>query len=258
MKRAKKFFNKVSIFVFSIACVAICIFVAQFFASVLTLGSLQVTSGSVNSFSEFKVYAISFGKNTSKSVAESNALTFRQRNAGGYVYKIDGMYYILGSAYEKENDAKLVQSNLSEESIHSEIIPITFGKVQIAKVSSVNQEKEFASSLNIFKTVFLGLYDISVSLDTNTIDSSKAKIEIIALKAKVEEALEGIKMGTTAIDGIYYQIIKDKYNLVINTLNNLKNYEGEGGIILSAKIKYTYLYSLDIAGELINALNNEK
>jgi len=256
MKR-KKAFNKILIFVFSIVCVAICVFVAQFFASVLTIGTLEVSSNSGNNFSEFKVYAISLGNYSTKSSAESTAVSYRQKNAGGYVLKVNGSYHIIASAYEKENDAKLVQENLSKESQNSQIIVINFDEVDLENISSNPQEKEFIDSLGIFKIVYLKLYDISVSLDTKVVDETKAKIEIISIKAEVEGRLEKIKRGTTTVDGIYYQIIKNKYNQIIDVLNDLKNYEESDGIILSAKIKYTYIYILDMAKDLISALNNE-
>jgi hypothetical protein len=256
MKRNKTF-NKILIFVFSIVCVAVCVLVAQFFASVLTLGSLEVSSNSGNSFLEFKVYAISLGNYSTKASAETTAVTYRQKNAGGYILKINGTYHIIASAYEKENDAKLVQENLLKEDITSQIIIIGFEEIDLENISSNSQEKEFIDSLGIFKIVYLKLYDISVSLDTNVIDETRAKIEIIELKAEVEERLEKIKRGTTAVDGIYYQIIKNKFNQIIDLLNDLKNYEQSDGIILSSKIKYTYVFVLDIAKDLINALNNE-
>lgn len=250
-------FNKIFIFLFSVICVVTCVFLAQVFSSFLTMGSLQVSSNTTNSICEFKVYAISLGVYSNKYLAETSATNYSQRNAGGYVLKINGAYHVLASAYEKENDAKLVQENLLLEEINSEIIEITFESVLFESVSSKEQEKEFIESLNIFKIVYLGLYDVSVSLDTSVIDQTKAKIEIISIKADVEEKLEEINKGTTAIDGIYYQTIKNKYNELIDTLSSLKNYEEAEGIILSAKIKHCYLEILDMARDLIDTLNNE-
>lgn len=257
MKKRKVFVNKMFIFVFSIVCVAVCVFIAQFFASVLTVGSLQVSSTANNSLSEFKVYAVSLGNYSTKSSAQSVASTYKQRNAAGYVIEANGSYHVIASAYEKENDAKLVQDNLVQENITTQIIVLTFNEVELQNVSSTAQEKIFVESLGVFKTVYLDLYDISVSLDTNVIDITKARIEIIAVKANVEEKLESIKRGTTSVDGMYYQIIKNKYNEIINMLTDLKNYEEESGIVLSAKIKYAYIDVLQTAKDLISALNNE-
>ncbi|MDD4110400.1 MAG: hypothetical protein PHS54_02475 [Clostridia bacterium] len=250
-------FNKIFIFLFSIICVVACVFVAQVCSSFLAIGSLAVSSNTTNSISEFKVYAISLGAHSTKYLADTSAATFKQKNAGGYVLKVNGAYHVLASAYEKENDAKLVQDNLLLEEINSEIIELTFESILFESVSSKSQEKEFIDSLSVFKIVFLELYDVSVSLDTSVIDKTMAKIEIISIKADVEERLEKINKGTTAIDGIYYQTIKNKYNDVIDALILLKNYEETDGIILSAKIKYYYLNILDMATDLINTLNNE-
>lgn len=249
--------NKIFVFLFSVICVVTCVFVAQVFSSFLTIGSLQVSSNTTNSICEFKVYAISLGVYSNKYSAETSATNFIKRNAGGYVFKINGSYHVLASAYEKENDAKLVRENLLLEGIESEIIEITFPNVLLESISSKAQEKEFIESLNIFKIAYLELYDVSVSLDTSVIDQTRAKIEIISIKADVEEKLEKINKGTTAIDGIYYQTIKNKYNELIDILSSLKNFEETDGIILSAKIKYCYLEILDMARDLIDTLNNE-
>lgn len=257
MKKSRRILNKFFIIVFSLACVAVCVCLAQVFASVLTVGGLSFTN--INSdFADFKVYAISLGTYSTKSAAEASAASAHQKNAGGFVYRKDGLFYVLASAYEKENDAKLVQESLSGEGINNEIITITFNEVELQDISTVLVEKEFIESLNIFKTAFLKLYDISVSLDTSVIDITRAKIEIIAVKAEVEGKLESLTKGASTIDGIYYQIIKNKYNIVIQELNDLKNYEEIGGIFLSAKIKYSYLYIINVAEDLIASLNNEK
>ncbi len=257
MKKRRFILNKIFIFAFSIICVGLCICVAEVFASVLTVGSLNISSASTTTISDFKVYAISLGSYSTKNIAQSNAEIIQKKNGAGFVYKSNGTYKVLASAYEKENDAKLVQENLLKEDIMSEIITITFNKIQLEKVSSISQEKEFVESLNIFKTVFLKLYDISVSLDTAVFDQTSAKIKIIETKANVEESLENLNKGTTAVDGIYYQIIKNKYNAIIDELNELKNFEEENGVVFSAKIKLAYFNVLKNAEELIDSLSNE-
>lgn len=257
IKRKRNFFKKLTVFAFSIICIVGCVFIAQFFASALTTGALYVSSSNSNALSDFKVYAVSLGSYSTKSLAESSATSYRKKNAAGYVYKIDERYYVLASAYEKENDARLVKENLQKEGEQCDIVIISFKEVKLNNVSSTSQEKDFLETLNVFKSTFVGLYDISISLDTAVIDETKAKIEIIALKAKVEERLQKINKGTTSIDGIYYQIIKSKYNELIAELDALKNYEQVGGIFLSGQIKFIYLKILDIAEDLIDTLNNE-
>lgn len=257
MKKRHFILNKISIFIFSIICVGVCVCIAEVFASVLTVGSLNISSSSATTISDFKVYAISLGSYSTKNIAQSNAELIQKKNAAGFVYKSNGTYHVLASAYEKENDAKLVQENLLKENIKSEIVVVTFNQIQLEKVSSISQEKEFIESLNIFKTVFLKLYDISVSLDTSVFDQTSAKIKVIETKANVEETLQNLNKGTTSVDGIYYQIIKNKYNGIVEELNELKNYEETDGVVLSAKIKLAYLTILKDAEDLIDLLNNE-
>lgn len=251
------FLKKIAVFFFSIICIIGCIFIAQFFASALTTGIIQVSSNANNALCEFKVYAISVGSYSTKNTAETIALSYRQKNAAGFIYKENEKYHIIVSAYEKENDAKMVKESLEKENLQCEIILISFSEVHLKNISSTTQEKTFLESLNIFKTIFIELYDISISLDTEVIDETKAKIDIISLKATTEERLQKINRGTTSVDGIYYQIIKNKYEEVISELNYLKNYESTENINLSSKIKFSYLNILTIASDLISLLNNE-
>jgi hypothetical protein len=221
------------------------------------VGSLDVGSGNTG-FSEFKVYTISLGAFQTKSNAQTHADNVQKKNAGGYIYQRDGAYHVLLSAYEKENDARLVMKNLQDVGTTCELLTITFNEANFYNISSTAYKKELSSSLNIFKTVYLKLYDISISLDTSVMDDPKAKIEVISIKAEVEKTLEEISKGTSSMDGIYYQMVKNKYEEIINILNEVKNYEATDGILLSAKIKYSYLETLHLAQKLIDIINNEK
>lgn len=257
IKRKNSFLKKITIFLFSVLCISGCIFIAQFFASALTTGIIQVSSNVSNNFSDFKVYAISVGSYSTRNVAESIAISYRQKNAAGYIHKKNEKYYIIVSAYEKENDAKLVKDSLEQDNLQCEIIMLSFSDVSLQNVSSTTQEKIFLDSLNIFKKVFVDLYDISISLDTKVIDEIRAKIDIITIKARIEEKLQRINQGATSIDGIYYQMIRNKYNELLLELESLKNYEQEEDITFSAQIKLAYMETLRIAEDLIDLLNNE-
>lgn len=251
-KRANKFF----VLLFSVVCVVICVLLANLLSSAITV-SESGANAQTTTFSGYSVYAISLGAYTSKSSAESNCEEIMKKGGAGYVFKEDNVYHVLASAYEKENDAKLVQENLTESGISSTILKISIGEVSLAEVSSSSQKKSFLNSLAILKNCYLNLYDISVSLDTNSIDETKAKIKLIEEKSTLEKQIENLSKGNSAIDGIYYQTIKNTYLEIENQLTLLKEYENINGISLSAKIKHEYINVLEKLDDLVKSLNNE-
>lgn len=249
----KKTANKIFVLIFSVVCVALSVVIASLLSSAITVsGGATIT----NSFSDFKIYCISLGEYTSSSQATSKAEESLKKGGGGFVFKDDNIYHVLASAYEKENDAKLVQQNLAESGISSKIITIEISKPQLKDVSSEQQKKSFLQALSQLKTTYVMLYDISVSLDTEAFDETKAKIEIIAVKGNLESMLEKTNKGETSVDGIYYQMIKNTYSQTETILENLKNYENIDGITLSAKIKNAYLNIINQLDNLIDLLNN--
>ncbi len=251
----KKKANKVLIFVFSIMCVCICVFMAQVLSSAITVSGNISTTNSI--FGEQKVYAISVGEYTSEQQASVTQQTISKKGGAGYIYEKNNLFYVLASAYEKENDAKLVQKNLAESGISNKIIIIEIDEINFEGINNNNQKKEFNKLIVAIKTVFQKLYDISVSLDTKSIDETKAKIEIIELKSYLETTIEDTSKGTTTIEGLYYQMIKNVYEKIQDNLNNLKNYETKDDITLSSKIKYDYLQVIKELCDLSDLLNNK-
>lgn len=245
---ASKFF----IFVFALVCVGLCVVCASLLSSAITVTSVS----SQASFSKFKLYAISLGSYVSESAAQEFALETKQKGGAGYVYEKDGVSHVLASAYEKENDAKNVQENLLSSGISSTIVEIEIDEPSFSEASE-SQQKVFSAALAQLKSALLKLYDISVALDTKTIDETKAKIQIIEVKTSLETRLEKTTKGTTTIDGIFYQQIKNTFSEVENNLDELKNYENVDGISLSAKTKYAYIELLFELDDLISILNND-
>ena len=246
--------SKFFVFIFSILCVGLCVVAANLLSSAITVSGKAVSS---SGFSELKVFAISLGEFTSESQAKTLAEQISKKGGAGFVYKTDNLFYVLASAYEEENDAKLVQKNLSEAGTTSNIIEISCGIPEFKDVSSTQQKKAFQSALTQLKSTFILLYDISVSLDTGAIDETKAKIEIIDVNSQLETILKKTSKGTSAIDGIYYQQISNTFSEIEDCLNVLKNYESIDGVSLSSKIKNGYLSVVDKTKDLIELINNE-
>lgn len=250
----KKHANKFFILIFSIVCVAVCVLFANLLSSAITVSGSAKSS---SSYSPFTIYAISLGQYSSKSSAEAICNDVKKKGGAGYVFKEDGLFHVFASAYEKENDAKLVQENLIKSGIDSSIVKMEIGEANFENVSSSSQTKEFESALSALKNAFLSLYDISVSLDTSASDETKAKISIIEVKSNLEKVLNSISKGNSSVDGIYYQMIKNTFDETEKILVELKDYENINGITLSSKIKYIYIEILEKLDDLTKGINNE-
>lgn len=249
----KNVFGKVFVLIISVMCVAVCVLLASLISSAITVSGAT----SSQTYSSFTVYGISLGSYATSSGADAICEDVMQKGGAGYVYGKDGVYHVLASAYERENDAKLVKDNLGATYPLCSIVEIEIPEPDFSRVSSQQQSKSFLSALSEIKNSFIKLYDISVSLDTKALDETKAKIQIIEVKSNLDKAFEEVSRGSTSIDGIYYQTIKNTFSNLESELTDLRNYESLGGISLSAKTKYAYINFLFELKDLVGLLNNE-
>lgn len=249
----KNALGKIFVLLLSIACIAVCVLLASVLSSVITVSGLTSTS----SYDGFEIYAISLGSYTSKQAAEATEEDVMQRGGAGYIYKKNEIYYVLASAYERENDAKLVKENLAASNNTCTIMKIEISAPDLSKTSSSSQAKSFLSALGEIKNSVLKLYDVSVALDTKAVDETKAKIQIIEIKGNLEKEFEKLSRGSSAVDGIYYQIIKNTFSTLEGELSDLRNYQAVNGISLSTMVKKTYLNFFFELQSLTSALNNE-
>ena len=176
----KNALGKIFVLFLSVVCIAVCVLLASILSSAITVSS----SASSSSYDGFEIYAISLGSYTSKQAAQATEEDVMQRGGAGYIYKKNEIYYVLASAYERENDAKLVKENLTANNNTCTIMKIEISAPDLSKTSSSSQAKSFLSALGEIKNSVLKLYDVSVALDTKTVDETKAKIQIIEIKGK--------------------------------------------------------------------------
>lgn len=249
----KNALGKIFVLLLSIACIAVCVLLASVLSSAITVSG----STSTSSYDGFEIYAISLGSYTSKQAAEATEEDVMQRGGAGYIYKKNEIYYVLASAYERENDAKLVKENLAASNNTCTIMKIEISAPDLSKTSSSSQAKSFLSALGEIKNSVLKLYDVSVALDTKAVDETKAKIQIIEIKGNLEKEFEKLSRGTNAVDGIYYQTIKNTFASLEKRLADLRNYQAVNGISLSTMVKKTYLNFFFELDSLVRALNNE-
>ena len=246
--------GKVFFFLLTIICVGLCVVVSQFFASVISTGASQATAGGTSA--EYTLYAISLGAYSSKAQAEDDAITARKQNAGGYVLKKDATYYVVASIYEKKNDADSVLKNLAT-SFDPEIIEIKVDKVDLAKISSSSLKKSYLAIVGDLKQVYLDLYDISVSLDTAVYSETKARIEADKVKTDLSSKLDKLSNGTASSDGVYYVIIKNKVQDILEEITSTVEFDSTDSYPLGAKIKNAYISVVDDIVDLVELLNEE-
>ena len=244
-------------FILIVVCVGLCIVVSQFFSNIISTGSVSFSTFSTASSDKYTLYAVSLGSYPSQTQADDYAVSVRAKNAGGYVYKNNGKFFVIASIYEKKNDAESVAENLSTAGNSAEIVELNVEKVNFNKISTQSLKKEFIEFLSLFKDVYTNMYDISVSLDTSVFSEAKAKIEVDGLKTKLSAAIEKLSNGTSSADGVYYVIIKNKAQNIIDELDEVVNFNETDTYPLGAKIKNTYISVVCDILDVVELLNQE-
>lgn len=257
-KKQKKHGNRFFFFILTILCVVVCVFVSQFLSSVITTGAIGISNNTTStSYSEYKLYALSLASYSTESQANDYANTITRQGAGGYVWQKDNKYYVIASIYEKKNDAESVLKNLTENA-NAEIVEIKIDKVSLSQISSANLKKEYLSMMSNLKETYCKLYDISVSLDTSVYSETKSRIEIDNVKTNLQKQLDQISNGSSSADGIYYVIIKNAVQKIIDKIADVVEYTSTDNFPFSAKLKHTYISIVEDITDLVDILNDEK
>lgn len=181
--------KKLSVVMF-VVCICLCISCAQLISNVIlsTVGYSTAISSQYQS-----VYALCLHKNEDKSDVEEKKETLQAQNGAGFVYQKDGNYYLIASIYENINDAEHVKNNLKSSGTDSEILTIKLDDIKIEGSFSSDEKTILNNCIKSKYEIFQKLYDVVVSLDTNLIDKSKAKLSLseifsstVALKTNFE------------------------------------------------------------------------
>lgn len=124
----------------------------------------------------------------------SNEISILQaQNGAGFVFNTEQKSHLLSSIYENQNDAELVKNNLTSSGYNCEILEISLPSKNLDGNFSNDEKNVLTNAYKISHTLYKGLYDLSISLDTKVIDISKAKLEcsniyssLIAAKTNLE------------------------------------------------------------------------
>lgn len=237
MPKKTKFF--VSFFI--LLSVALAIGFAELFSSLITIGDFAFISSSQNKISGFDVYAVATNKTIDEESAQNMKKDIQNKNGAGYVYEKDGLFYILTSAYESENDAIKVCESLKNQNIDCEIVKIVVDELKLDLTLSNQDKTVLNNSINIFKSCFQKIYDISVSLDTNIKNETECKLEISNVKSELSKVISDFEAcfnSKLTQDFVYLKLKLDDLNDLLQGLyeNNLGQ-----SVSFSSVLKHSYI-----------------
>lgn len=130
-------------------------------------------------------YFVCLNKSQSKLEAETIAGDCLDGKSAGYVFYQNGYFYVVHSAYEKQNDAHLVSEHLKKSRIESEILCLSFPKIAIEEEFSQDSHNVLQEAMNSFFASFRSLSDLSTGLSTKVYSESEVGERLQKLSAKV-------------------------------------------------------------------------
>lgn len=215
-----------------IVCICLCISCGQLISTMIltTFGNSSTVSAQNQT-----IYALSLQKSEDKSQIESKKNELQAQNGAGFVYEKDNCFYLLSSLYENVNDAELVKNNLKNSGIESEILTIALDSQKIEGAFSNDEKTVLSNTLKATYETFKKLYDVAISLDTNLIDKSKAKLNtseifssLVALKTNFEtifeqkdKQLELLNTKLTDACAVLSNLVSEQYESQNQTFSSL-------------------------------------
>lgn len=115
-RRKNKPKNKWFIVFMSVCFIAILIFFAGIFSSVITPGMIPLNRGE-RYFLEQNLYAVELTSCDNRVKAQELSDTYKNQLAAGYIVNEAGTYHILASCYKAKSSAESVVLNLKESNI---------------------------------------------------------------------------------------------------------------------------------------------
>lgn len=203
----------------------------------------------------FELHFLAVNKSQNELSAKALANDYQSIGAGGFIWKNGDYFYVASSAYQNKNDALLVQTNLKNSQIESEILSLTFKDFSVNGTFDSEEKKVLQKALTISYISYQNLYDIAISLDTGVYNETSAKLAVNAVHSAISMTLSDYQ---TLFSNEENEIFKN----IDTTLKNIKKISTAlcSGTKISEKqtysslIKYRYLeilneYSLLISKE---------
>lgn len=242
MTKKSKFYS----FTITILMFVLMVVLADLFSSVITIGNFAFLSTQGIKSNSFTIYALSIDKCSTLSQASQVSNEAKLRGGAGYIHSQDGLYYVLLSAYENQNDALKVQENLLENEQSSELITINITEIVIDLSLNANEKTSIQDALSSFKNAYKNLYDFSVSIDTGVKTLSEIKLAVSSYLSDLNKTKTTFE--TVFLNKITSEIFKLKLKLteLVMTVNSFVEADYEQQVIYSSNLKETYIKCLII------------
>lgn len=251
-KQKTKLFNKIFTGFFCAIIIALTVTLADLFSGLITVGGYSFASENIST-SEYTVYAVCTSFHDTKMLADEMSETIQLQGGAGYVYMNKQSYYIVAGVYQSMGDAEKVKQNLIASRPQTCIVSITSPAINLSSNLSQEEKITVLESLNLFKTIYKDLYDISVSIDTAVTNEVNARLQVNQLSGVINTTLSNYE--TLFSNSLTTDLLKIKLSLedVKKCLNLLS--ESSSIIPFTSLIKETYCKVLVCYKNLCEGLN---
>lgn len=248
-KNKNKLSNAFTIILISVTfCLMISL--ADLFSSLITVGGFSFVSDDIT-FSKYQTYAVCTSSYQTKIQAQENSNNIQMQGGAGYIWENENEYVLIASVYENEPDAKKVLENILDNKPQAKIETITTPHISISSNLTTQEKETFIKTIEVFKTVYKKLYDISVSLDTSVIKEINARLQINELASDVNTIISNFDTVFPNQSSGNFLATKN----AIDTLNvNMQNLIEDNYNPYTAKIKYTYTATIFLYKQLGESL----
>lgn len=251
LKRIKP---KIIFFIFLIFCGGI-VTLGMFLSKSLAVGNIStifVYGGTQIKCEEKEMYAISMGKYNKIADAEKVALGATVQGAGGYIWKEDDYYFVLGSVYADSDSADSVAKNLSGTNYDISVLKISMPKVSLNFDDLDNKSVSvLRDAICFFEKCYSKVYDYAIAFDKSEANNLGISSSLSGIRGDVKvyiSTIQGLNGGNSKIQEVINGLIRLDELLdqaIIKTIDNSST---------SSYLKYTLCGIANIELNMRNAL----
>ena len=209
-------------------------------------------STSTTSSVSFNIYFLSLNSTMVESQAVQLGKDYMAENYSGYIWKNEGHFHCIASAYKNENDAILVKNKLEKEGVSSQIVSVGFPSIKLSSNYSIEERQAINNSLNCFHDIYTQLFDISISLDNNLSNETSASLALNNVLSKLDKIKNDFE---TLFSDSQNSFISEIGRYLVDAHESLCLLKEKSFITpsqtLSSLIKYRYCEILDLNYNLI-------
>ena len=218
--------------------VLLCVSIGYFISTCIVSTNLFQLTKKVES-AQTSYYALSIFSSDSEEDLNAVKSEFQNKNCAGYIFKSD-KFYLVASVYKNINDAELVKNNLNVNGYNAEVIKINIPTFYLEGNFSSQEEEILRLALNCKDKIFENLYDISISLDTQIISETEAKLKVNETYSSFETTKNNFETIFKSSHLNDIEKLRDEIERVEEILENLTKENLEENQTYSSLIKITY------------------